>query len=269
MKTNNPLQLQNIICSRLLNLSQQCISERVSTYKCFPFSGKKILFNLNKNKKKFFLKSKMKTYIFTILLLLWSVSARAEKGGGSVEDNKEDVSVHELLRYTVQTDVEEFLAIQYAAVDHYMREASFKEINDSSSIDLQHRFFQHGPPFCLQRRNHEIYYDDKNCLYLNIWRRRNSGNKVYPVVVWLVGGLFKEGGAGINKYKVHSLVSKLNVVLVVVQYRIGAGGFFFLNNEYAAGNNGLKDQVLALEWVKRYIQHFKGDKDNIVLVGDE
>lgn len=44
-------------------------------------------------------------------------------------------------------------------------------------------------------------------------------------------------------------------------------GFFSTGDEHAAGNWGLKDQVLALKWVKANIEKFGGDPDRITLAG--
>lgn len=61
-----------------------------------------------------------------------------------------------------------------------------------------------------------------------------------------------------------------HVVLVVISYRLGALGFLSLADEEldVPGNTGLKDQVMALRWVKRNCQFFGGDPDNITVFGE-
>ncbi|PSN44748.1 hypothetical protein C0J52_10738 [Blattella germanica] len=57
------------------------------------------------------------------------------------------------------------------------------------------------------------------------------------------------------------------VVLVTVNYRLGPQGFLSLENEEAPGNAGLKDQVMALRWVRDNIRQFGGDPDDVTIFG--
>merc|ERR1711953_1356694 len=60
-----------------------------------------------------------------------------------------------------------------------------------------------------------------------------------------------------------------NVVLVVIQYRLGLMGFFsYKDEEKIIGNFGLYDQIFALEWVQRNIQHFNGDPNKVTIFGE-
>lgn len=56
-------------------------------------------------------------------------------------------------------------------------------------------------------------------------------------------------------------------MVVTINYRLGIFGFFNLNTEHATGNQGLKDQVLALKWVKKHIKNFGGDPNKITIFG--
>lgn len=55
---------------------------------------------------------------------------------------------------------------------------------------------------------------------------------------------------------------------VTTNYRLGAFGFLSLGSRDYSGNNGLKDQLFALQWVKRNIEKFGGDKDLVTLFGE-
>ncbi|ESN93814.1 hypothetical protein HELRODRAFT_127777, partial [Helobdella robusta] len=55
-----------------------------------------------------------------------------------------------------------------------------------------------------------------------------------------------------------------DIIVVGVEYRIGPDGF--LNMQYS--NSGLKDQILALKWIRDNIGYFGGDKNRITLAGE-
>ena len=63
-----------------------------------------------------------------------------------------------------------------------------------------------------------------------------------------------------------NLVSQ-DVIFVTIEYRLGILGFFTTDDETAQGNYGIWDQVMALKFVKNNITHFKGDPENITLMG--
>lgn len=60
---------------------------------------------------------------------------------------------------------------------------------------------------------------------------------------------------------------KRDIVLVTINYRLAALGFLSTGTKDAPGNNGLKDQVIAMRWVKDHIQAFGGNPDSITLMG--
>ena len=58
------------------------------------------------------------------------------------------------------------------------------------------------------------------------------------------------------------------LVVVTINYRLGPMGFMALKGSFAAGNQGLKDQLLALRWVKENIANFGGDPNRITIAGE-
>ncbi|EDW55240.1 esterase B1 [Drosophila sechellia] len=109
----------------------------------------------------------------------------------------------------------------------------------------------------------------EDCLYLNVYTRELHPHRPLPVLVWIYGGGFQMGEASRDLYSPDYMMME-HVVLVVISYRLGALGFLSLADEEldVPGNAGLKDQVMALRWVKRNCQFFGGDPDNITVFGE-
>ncbi|XP_010210758.1 PREDICTED: bile salt-activated lipase [Tinamus guttatus] len=115
-----------------------------------------------------------------------------------------------------------------------------------------------------------------DCLYLNIWipQGRKEVSTNLPVMVWLYGGAFLLGGSqGANffnnyLYDGEEIAVRGNVIVVTLNYRVGPLGFLSTGDENAPGNYGLKDQHMAIAWVKRNIKAFGGDPENITIFGE-
>lgn len=109
----------------------------------------------------------------------------------------------------------------------------------------------------------------EDCLYLNVYTRNLKPEKPQPVLIWIHGGGFVFGEANRDWHGPDYFMQK-DVVLVTIQYRLGVLGFLSLNSESldVPGNAGLKDQVLAIKWVKNNIAHFGGDPECITVFGE-
>ncbi len=111
----------------------------------------------------------------------------------------------------------------------------------------------------------------EDCLFLNVWRPQRAGR--YPVMVFIHGGSFTYGAAGVPLYD-GSALARRGAVLVTINYRLGRLGYFAhpaLTREDPGGwlgNYGIMDQIAALEWVKRNITTFGGDPDNVTIFGE-
>jgi para-nitrobenzyl esterase len=112
----------------------------------------------------------------------------------------------------------------------------------------------------------------EDCLFLNVWRPTGAGRKL-PVMVWIHGGAFTNGGSS-SPETFGDQMAKRGVVFVTFNYRLGRLGFFghpALSREHPQElkvNYGLMDQVAALEWVRRNIDDFGGDPRNVTVVGE-
>ncbi len=117
----------------------------------------------------------------------------------------------------------------------------------------------------------------EDCLYLNVWTPAKSPSDKLPVMVWIYGGGFAAGTSSIAGYDGTRLALK-GVVLVSINYRVGAMGFLALPEltregrkapaEGSAGNYGLQDQIAGLQWVKQNIAKFGGDPSRVTIFGE-
>lgn len=106
----------------------------------------------------------------------------------------------------------------------------------------------------------------EDCLYLNVFvPARASPAAALPVLVWIHGGAFLYQGAG--SFTPSKLVADQDVVVVVIQFRLGVFGFLSSASAALPGNLGLWDQNLALRWVRDNIRAFGGDPDRVTLSG--
>lgn len=94
-------------------------------------------------------------------------------------------------------------------------------------------------------------------------------DKLQPVMAYIHGGDFKKGSGDERMYGFDYLLQR-DVVCVSFNYRLGVFGFLSLNSSDVgvAGNAGLKDQQLALQWIRRNAQYFGGDPRNVTIFGD-
>jgi para-nitrobenzyl esterase len=111
----------------------------------------------------------------------------------------------------------------------------------------------------------------EDCLFLNVQTPAlDDGRR--PVMVWIHGGAFVNGTGAIPWYDGSNFVRHGDMVVVTINYRLGALGWLELGHldpAYAgSGNNGLLDQIAALHWVADNIASFGGDPDNVTIFGE-
>jgi len=114
---------------------------------------------------------------------------------------------------------------------------------------------------------------DEDCLSLNIWVPDVApAAAALPVLVWVYGGAFVIGGTSQPTYDGARLCSEQNVVVVTVNYRLGAFGFLDLRSvpggETADTNCGIHDIRLALQWVADNVSSFGGDPRRVTAFGE-
>ena len=117
-----------------------------------------------------------------------------------------------------------------------------------------------------------LYFQDEDCLRLNVWTPAVDTAK-RPVMVFIHGGGYIWGSSADPLYDCGNLTRRGNVVTVNLNYRMGALGYLDLSAvggaEYLdSGNLGVLDQVAALQWVRDNIANFGGDPANVTVFGE-
>lgn len=106
--------------------------------------------------------------------------------------------------------------------------------------------------------NPQVHGMSEDCLSVNVFSPAgSSSNRRVPVMVWLHGGAFQLGGAHRPEYDGRRLAER-GVVVVTLNYRLGALGFLVSRSDGITGNFGLMDQRAALYWVREHIAVFGG-----------
>lgn len=135
----------------------------------------------------------------------------------------------------------------------------------------------HYGPVCPQRVNPAVPLGDdavmdEDCLRLNVWAPSSETERERPVMVWVHGGAYTFGASSQPLFNATSLVTRGDVVVVTVNYRLGAFGFLDLASLFPEQgfdrNLALKDVLLALEWVQQNIRAFGGDPDRVTVFGE-
>ena len=110
---------------------------------------------------------------------------------------------------------------------------------------------------------------DEDCLYLNVFtpETKSSVSQLFPVMIYLHGGHFQRGSA--NEFPGHQLAANGQVVVVAINYRLGALGFLSTGDHHAPGNYGLLDMALGIKWVYDNAYAFQGDREKITLFGPD
>ena len=134
------------------------------------------------------------------------------------------------------------------------------------------------PPWEASRahRTRVVGTQSEDCLALNVWTpalpEETATGAGCPVMVWIHGGGFTSGSGSVFLYRGGSLVRHGPVVVVTINYRLGALGFLghrgLADPDGLVGNWGLWDQVAALEWVRDNVAAFGGDPRHVTVFGE-
>ncbi len=212
---------------------------------------------------------KMRRIATVSLVLLLSIFAGDHVFAGGAGPRADTSSG--LVEGVAQDGVLVFRGIPYAEPpvgERRFRPSVMKE--RSEDLILAHDF----GPACIQEDSAKVadVGVSEDCLTLNVWTPAvDSGNR--PVMVWIYGGSNIEGSGSEARFNGAAFADRGDVVLVTFNYRVGLLGYLdtseiLENGSSDSVNNGLKDQMLALSWVRKNIAAFSGDPDNVTVFGE-
>jgi carboxylesterase type B len=130
---------------------------------------------------------------------------------------------------------------------------------------------------CLQLQSHSNPIENPtyargqfDCFALHIRTKTTKSRyaiepELLPVAVFIHGGMFQVGAADDWAYESSKLSSR-GLVVVSINYRLNVFGFLGLNKD--TWNNGVRDQRIALEWIKKNIKEFGGNPEEITVFGE-
>ena len=128
-------------------------------------------------------------------------------------------------------------------------------------------------PACIQNfQVGNVGEQSEDCMTLNIFAPSNLSQFKHPlpVMVWIYGGGFLTGSAGVDYSGLTFNGTRLamhGVLVVTIQYRVGIFGFL-QQSDGSAGANGFGDMVTALKWIKSHIANFNGDPESVTIFGE-
>ena len=134
--------------------------------------------------------------------------------------------------------------------------------------------------FCIQEPSsmggapgEGILVGSEDCLYLDIKTPKKKSSELLPVMFWIHGGGNTSGLKDLYDYS--TMVNRHDVIVVTINYRLGAFGWFthpsIQGNQQGldkASNFGTLDIIQALKWVNKNIELFGGDSNNITIFGE-
>ncbi|KAK3635213.1 hypothetical protein LTR56_014822 [Elasticomyces elasticus] len=179
--------------------------------------------------------------------------------------------------YSPEYDQDFFLGLPFAQPP--VNDLRFSNpVSLNSSFETVQQATKYSPA-CVGYGPSQVGYNiSEDCLYLNVIRPAgHHGHTVQgglPVAVWIFGGGFVQG-SGVDKRYNQSFIVQNSVnmgqpiISVTLNYRLSAWGFLQGEEVLASGNSnfGLRDQRLALHWIKENIASFGGDPEKVTIWG--
>nr|ADR73027.1 carboxylesterase [Laodelphax striatellus] len=159
-------------------------------------------------------------------------------------------------------NVRAFLGMPYAKPP--IGNLRFKDPEDVESWDGIRSALADGS-LCTQTKGENII-GEEDCLFINVFVPKTAKTNL-PVLFYIHGGFLAFGSSNSKDLGPEILLDYCDCILVTMNYRLSVLGFLSIDDAEARGNFGFKDQVAALRWVNRNIQHFGGDCNQVTLFG--
>ena len=212
---------------------------------------------------------KKELYIFTFLLLLSSV--------GIAKDIDDYISTSSgKVQGYLENKVINYDDIPYAQPPvGKLRWKAPREALDTNAI-----IKRKDNNFCIQEPSsmggapgEGILTGSEDCLYLDIKTPNKKHSELLPVMFWIHGGGNTSGLKDLYDYS--TMVDRHDVIVVTINYRLGAFGWFthpsIQGNQEGldkTSNFGTLDIIEALKWVNKNIELFGGDSNNVTIFGE-
>jgi len=134
-----------------------------------------------------------------------------------------------------------------------------------------------GGPATISKKGYylppELGGMSEDCLHLNVWTAGLRDHRKRPVLFYIHGGAYSSGSANNVLYDGERLARSGDAVVVTINHRLNIFGYLYLAQLSAApeladaGNVGMLDIILALQWVRDNIAEFGGDPQRVLIFG--
>ena len=165
------------------------------------------------------------------------------------------------LRGVLRNDIAVFKGITYAEAERFahsgLSDQRWSGVRDADTYGPQALQVPGTMELLLGESSQPTAED---CLTLNVFAPTTPGP--HPVLVWIHGGAFTNGAGSVPWYDGTNIASLGDLVVVTINYRLGAFGFL------GHSNVGLGDQLNALRWVRNEIAAFGGDPSQVTIMGE-
>lgn len=161
-------------------------------------------------------------------------------------------------------------SIRYARSERYKMPVALESVESYEIADKTPVCPQHISLLLerlIGKTDIEKFQPDESPQFLTITRpEKFNENEKLPVVVWIHGGSFEIGCGDLPTSDPTLWVKEQNIIVVSISYRLGLFGFLG-GDENRPPNLGLFDIIESLKWIKKNIQSFGGNEENITLFG--
>mmetsp|Transcript_101380 Transcript_101380/g.180220 ORF Transcript_101380/g.180220 Transcript_101380/m.180220 type:complete len:543 (-) Transcript_101380:58-1686(-) len=209
---------------------------------------------------------------FMLFLLLHGEAARVEAPGADAAPTAVTLPFGTINGNAVG-DGAEFLGVPYAKAQRFSKPEAWSGKYAGGVLDATkysatcEQALGDRPSLAIFMGNHSVMSED--CLHLNVYVPAKPSSSKLPVLLWIHGGNFQRGSAMTPTYSGSNL-AKHGAIVVAMNYRLGVFGWMAVKDAdgKVVANNGHRDQLEAMRWVRSHIDAFGGDPEKVTLFGE-